>query len=498
MASRLLSRRGLAIVAGLVLSVVFMFLALRQMEWHRVREAIANAELYPWLLLSVLSYLAGHLVRGVRTRALVSGDAQLGLFSACNVVVLGYAVNNILPARMGELARAGMLSERTGVPFASSLSLTFLERVLDGAIILLIAVVAAPHVGAGSWVGGRLVWVGLLFGAALLGVLAFVLAPELLSTYASRLAGRVRPRWHDPAVRLTFFIGQGVAYLRRPLAALWAVLLTVGVWLLEGGLFFWALPALGVQADPWLALFAMAITNLGILIPSSPGFVGTFHYFCIGALTLAGVAEPQAVSVAFVVHLTFYIPITLWGVAIIFGYGIELSSMIKVVRRAKRLAPPDLPVVTSHLATTTAVPTTANQPAPPSRFFQRLIEATVPAPLTDPAQAQQVNDEVARFVEGQLGALPTLFRLAFAAGMRGFRMHTVLRTCHSFCALPLQARTAQVERWAYGRFALGRQLFRVVRSTALLAYYEHPLVTRALGLEEGSVAPRPALAAGPK
>ena len=61
-------------------------------------------------------------------------------------------------------------------------------------------------------------------------------------------------------------------------------------------------------------------------------------------------------------------------------------------------------------------------------------------------------------------------------GLSGFRTITVLVKLSRFEALELEARRAWVERWAYGSFSLARQLFRGVRSTALLAYYDHPVV----------------------
>jgi hypothetical protein len=64
--------------------------------------------------------------------------------------------------------------------------------------------------------------------------------------------------------------------------------------------------------------------------------------------------------------------------------------------------------------------------------------------------------------------------------MATFRFYVRLRYVRSFCALDIDRRRAAVHSWAFGRVGLFRQLFRPVRSTALLAYYERPAVARAL------------------
>ena len=100
------ARRIISVASSIIITVFFIAIAIWYMDWYRVLDALSNTKLYPWFFLSVLSYSTGLLVRGVRTRLLVRPDANLSVLTASNIVVVGYAVNTILPARMGELARA--------------------------------------------------------------------------------------------------------------------------------------------------------------------------------------------------------------------------------------------------------------------------------------------------------------------------------------------------------------------------------------------------------
>lgn len=472
--------RALYVSAGVLSSVGFMLLAARRLSLAEVGQALASAKLWPWLPLAVGCYVLGHAARGVRCQRLASAEAKLSTATATNVVVLGYAVNNILPARLGEFARAAMLAERTGLPFVQGLSVTFLERILDGVVILGLlgaAYLSLPGSAHAAWLDATLRLSGVVFSCAVLLVAAAVMAPSLLVRWTSRLSG-FSPRLHDALVQGVDHATRGVAYLREPRAALGVLSLSLLVWLCESGLFICLLPAFGLPLDPRVGLLAMTVTNLGILVPSSPGFIGPFHYFCMRALGAVGVSETLGFSYAALVHLAFYVPITVWGVAIISSYGFKLGQAADARKAAEPLSLLSDP---ERFRTPSRV---ADGPAPP--FILALCEALIPADELGGARAQ-VTSDCSAFVHGQLRALPMRLRVYFACGMLFFRTVTLLRFLRTFCAVPLAERSAWVGSWAYGSFALGRQLFKAPRATVFVAYYEHPAVNPARG-----AAPAPA------
>ena len=107
----------------------------------------------------------------------------------------------------------------------------------------------------------------------------------------------------------------------------------------------------------------------------------------------------------------------------------------------------------------------------PDKLVAQIIVALLPA--KDDIQQNSMDPvDVARFVQGQLNVLPTRFRCLFALGMLGFSVVTMVRFARPFTRLSPEKQRAWVNQWAYGRVRFARQLFRVLRSTALMAYYE--------------------------
>ncbi len=470
-------RGALTIALGVAVSAGFLVLAGSYVDWGETLAQLRLAVWWPWLPLAVLTYLVGQLVRGLRCRALVWDQARLGTLTATNIVVVGYAVNNLLPLRLGELARAGMLAERTGLPYAQALAVTFIERLFDALTILALlslGLLALPGVALGP----SAVLVALaVVGLAVLAVGFIAGAPGLVTALVTRVTHRLPHRAQERVIALVAQASAGFRCVRRPAVFFPVAALSVLVWVLEIGLFFFPMLCFGLEPRAALATLTMSATNLGILVPSAPGFVGSFEAIAMHTLHLyGGVPMATALGVAVTAHAGFYVPVTLWGVGVMAGYGLRLGTLRAVATAAPSLAREDaLPGrVVTRLAPNLPEP-------PPSRLLASLCEALLPAERLEPEAAQAgVSERVSCFVAGQLAALSTRYRWLLRVGLLGFWGLALVTHARPFGSLSPERRRVLVRRWAWGRVTPARQLFKALRSTAILAYYEDHAVQQAL------------------
>ena len=459
-------------VLGLLISVGLLALAMNSLSVSDLIKVFGGLNIWPWLPLAVASYLGGHLVRGWRCRLLVSNDADLPLVTASNIVVVGYAVNNILPARMGELARAGMLAERSGISIMQSLTVTFVERVLDGLTILFLLGLSILFVDVAYWIHTTLMIAVAIFATSLMLILIAVFRPYAIIQLFTKLSRRFSPKFQDPLLRLIIQFVAGISYLRKPKQFLMVSQLSLLVWALEAGMFWFLFPVLGLEMNYWWALLAMSVTNLGILLPSSPGFIGPFHYFCMQTLIMFGVAKATAMTYALVTHATFYIPITIWGLSIIFLYGIQLSRTIAQARKAR--IDEGSENTEGFQEKVVGAINRSRRPIEATLFIRAICEALLPDVLGRElvGDRRKMLDEVTEFVQGQLNSLPVRLRFLFAFGMFGFKLYVALFYFSTFCKLPLKKRIHIVEFWAYGWITPMRQLFRPITSSLFLIFFE--------------------------
>lgn len=259
----------------------------------------------------ILIYLAGIVVRGLRSKLMIP---KLGMIEALGSVCVGYAANNILPARLGEFARAHVVGKSCGIKRSLALSSILVERILDGAVIVLLMVLAMQSIELPNWAvkvrqGGII-----LFSCALLGVLlAPYIGPKILSMI--------------PSEKIKSFgegFLEGIQLASRSLTVMLSlILLSFAVWIIEEQMFVVASDAFGLGIAAFSLFFVMGVINLGILVPSSPGYIGVYHYFCTLALGVFGVPMGKAVAYGVVLHACQVIPTTIIGLLFLPYFGLK-------------------------------------------------------------------------------------------------------------------------------------------------------------------------------
>jgi uncharacterized protein (TIRG00374 family) len=249
-------------------------------------------------------------------------------------VLAGYAVNNVLPARAGEVARAVLLSRRTGLPAAGVFGTVVLERFLDAAMVLLLFLLSLPfvlprladEVGAAALrqaltVLGVLAALGLAAG---LFVLVLVrrdspVARALLRLVPARFRERVRE-----TVRsfLTGFASLARARLLAPIAVSSLV-----VWLDIAIATYFGVVAFDVPFSISGSLFLMGWLALGIAVPTPAG-MGGYHKAGQFALHSAfGFSLELAAGIALVMHAVSVVPVTLVGLGTLLWEGVGIREL---------------------------------------------------------------------------------------------------------------------------------------------------------------------------
>lgn len=295
------------LVLGLAVSAVFVVLCLRRIELARVGEEIARVAL-PVLALSLLSKGAAFLSMAWRTRLMFQPPASVSFGRALRSVILAFSVNNVAPFRMGELVRVDDLARASGLSRTGCLAVVAFERLLDAFTLALVVGLVLP-LSAIEFPGRQGLLLYALIPALGLGAAWWTsrrsvvpLVRRLFALFGERVAGFVSRRVED--------LERGWTGLGSPRRIAGVTLASFGYWL--AGLVsirIW-MEAFGLDL-PWYApVVVQAYLAFGVAIPSSPSFVGTYHFFCIAALERLGVETAVATSFAIVGHFMAIVPYT--------------------------------------------------------------------------------------------------------------------------------------------------------------------------------------------
>lgn len=306
------ARRGLRIAFALGISGLFLYLAVRGVEWGRVGKILLGAE-YVYVIPAMVLVLLGFGVRAVRWRVICEPIGRLRLQDLFRAAIIGFAANNVLPLRVGEFVRAYAVSRGRPISFSSALATILIDRLLDGMTILLFLPVVLIYLPLPDWVGE----VALLALVLYMGVTVALLLGRHRTALVWRLGSRLL-RWVPSGLRRRVDQGaagfaEGLGILSRPRSLVAVTLFSVTMWGLAAIYYQVIGWALGLSLSFPQALALLVILALGVMLPSSPGFVGTFQYFNVLALSLFGTDRELAISYSFLSHAGWYVPVTLLG-----------------------------------------------------------------------------------------------------------------------------------------------------------------------------------------
>src|SRR5215218_8164234 len=260
---------------------------------------------------AIAFYLAGCAVRAERWYELLRyNGARPRRPDAYGLVAVANFGNNVLPARAGDALRVVLVAPRAQTDARTAIGTIVAERVLDVVVLLGLFVVLAYGVLGGTDVpsAGRLVFAALLVAG-------------LVAT-AAAAAWILHRRGHLERV-LAFLAPMAEATRNlRSNHGMQLLGLTFVVWALEW--IAWWLTARAVGLD--LALlevgYLMGLASMFALVPSGPGYVGTFDAAVVFGVRALDFGGAQALSYVLLLRFVVTVPITLIGlVVLVAGYG---------------------------------------------------------------------------------------------------------------------------------------------------------------------------------
>ncbi|MDZ7374262.1 MAG: flippase-like domain-containing protein [candidate division KSB1 bacterium] len=317
---RSLGRLG-KLAVGVVVSAVFLWLALREVQVRDVWLALRQGE-YLWFLPALSVMFASHYVRAYRHRYLLLPVGNLPTPQLFSALMIGYMANTLLPAHLGELVRAYVVGRRGKIPASSALATIAVERILDVLTLLLLMAAALLVFPFPSWVriSGALT---LLATLALAFFLLWMRRQEERATgLVRRNVGRVSARLASSLAGLLHSFVQGLAPLQRRRHYALVAISSALVWAGYAAVIRVLFRAYGLDAHFALGLKAtvvtLVITTIAVVVPSSPGYVGTYHWLCMKSLELFAVPPEMALSYAVALHALNMLPVA--GLGLVFAW----------------------------------------------------------------------------------------------------------------------------------------------------------------------------------
>ena len=311
----MISKNRIKYMIGWAITVAFVALALESVDFQDLISALQGRNFF-WVIPAILLIYFSYLLRAVRWWVMLSWQGlQVNFWLATRSMFIGNALNNILPLRGGDIYRIVTFSEKSNLSTGSILTCAAIERILDLASVSIFLCV-------GVVMSTESLGLDKAFDNMLSGVYVF-----LAAAFGSFLLVGTKPKYvqrflHCLNIRLPF-LQRTTNFLLTMVDALITVatvtnlmkllLISLTAWLMEACAYL-AIQKVFLIQLPLSALFAVAaVATLSTLLPSSPGYVGTYHYFLALAVMSYGPTKDLSAAYSIVMHFTLWASVCFLG-----------------------------------------------------------------------------------------------------------------------------------------------------------------------------------------
>ncbi len=298
--------RTIQIVVGLACTLFFLALALYRVPLEAVGAAIASAN--PIFIVAAMSVYAVNLsLRAWRWQIILRPVAEISYSSVASALLVGYGLNTIMPARLGELFRAEFVNIKFGLSRASTLSSIVVERLFDGLTVV-------GCLGFGLLLGTKQNPAALidvvLIGGALLGVI-FLAALYLAGPGTSGAFAR------SPRLSAQLMMVRQALHILRTRRIVAVALLTLIIYLPDTLSLWLIVKAVGLQLGFADTLVLLGAASLSTLLPSGPAFLGTLQFAYALVIEFAGAPRAVGIAAATLDQLFILLPMALIAAGIL-------------------------------------------------------------------------------------------------------------------------------------------------------------------------------------
>lgn len=330
------SRFDLKFWLGIAISIFFMALLFRKINFNQLWAALVTVD-YRYILLAVVCTFISYFLRAVRWHFLLIPEKRIPLSSLYPATIIGYMANNVLPARLGEFVRAYVLAQREGLQAPTVFASLVIDRLFDGFTVMLILLFTLFTLNLPQGLaeaetilrtGGVVTFI--MYSAVV--VFLVLLKRQTMRTLAwtGMLLKPFPQRFTDKVIPL---LGSFIGGIRistnggHILAILFSSML---VWIFCIIPVDLVLRGFEVHLPITASMFILVLLVFAVMVPASPGFIGTYHYACFKGLSAFGVAESTSVSIALVLHSTAFFPVILAGAYHLWRGNMSLGALAVV------------------------------------------------------------------------------------------------------------------------------------------------------------------------
>ncbi|HIJ88746.1 MAG TPA: flippase-like domain-containing protein [Desulfuromonadales bacterium] len=319
--------------SGIAISAFFIVLLLRKIDFHQLWTALYKVD-YRFVALAVMATFASYFLRAVRWHYLLIPEKRISLGSLFPATIIGYMANNLLPARLGEFIRAYVLAQKEGLQTPNVFASLVIDRLFDGftVLLMLLFTLFTLKLPQGMTDAESVLKTGGVVTFALYaGIIIFLFLLKRQTMRTLHWTGvLLKPFPQKFSERIIRSLGSFISGIRLSSKGghIGALLVSsLLIWICCIIPVYSVLLGFGITLPVTASMFILVLLVFAVMVPASPGYIGTYHYACFKGLSAFGIPESTAVTVALVIHAVGFFPVIIAGLYYVWKNKLSFNEL---------------------------------------------------------------------------------------------------------------------------------------------------------------------------
>ena len=297
-------------ILSFCVATLCLYFAFNQVNIEDIYRALSNANLNYIFAAFITTYIT-FIIRSLRWKILLDSPKNLELQKYISTTHIGYFLNNILPFRAGDLARAKLLSNYSNnIKFSFLVGSLVAEKIIDLWIVGLFSIFLILF--------GFNNVLGLEFS---IGILLLYIITSFIIFGNNSLANKMQKQF---SITKNFIDG----YLLVSKNKIKLGGISILLWCSFVAYMYTLLKSVNIDLSFQQYIGITVITSIVTSLPIAPAAIGTYHLAVIYFLTLYGIGIDQSQTAAILLHSVFLLYTIILGYIYLSFEKIELKSLI--------------------------------------------------------------------------------------------------------------------------------------------------------------------------
>lgn len=317
-------------VIGILIGVAALYWSMSKIDFGQMFSYIRRLNAW-WALLACAVYSTAFAARSMRWKFFLDHVAKTRVRKLFNLLIIGFFVNNVFPARVGEVIRAYVSGKNLNVSKSSVLATIVVERLFDGLAYITFFMVTVMFLPFPNNIK-TMFWIG---AAVFSGLLLFLFLLARNKSKASGIFSKIPlPGKFKGAVERIFtnFL-HGLQAFSDGKTLLKGFIFSICVWGIEGMVFFILSFPFGLGISYFQSIFTMIIIGMASILPGAPGYVGSVEASGLVALNVFGIDKSLAMAYILTLHSLQWLTVAFWGVRSLIAEKITFADLIRIEKQ---------------------------------------------------------------------------------------------------------------------------------------------------------------------